>query len=185
MSSCCRSFSRWRRETARAGLRLLPWTATLFVVAPVAGGVVNRLGERPLVVAGLLLQAAGMAWIALIAAPELPYANLVVPLVVAGAGVSMAMPAAQNAVLSAVAGPELGKASGVFNMVRFLGGALGIAIQVAVFAALGDVGSAAAFSTGFASAMAVAATLSLLGALAGAWLPARRPAALAPARAEA
>lgn len=32
-----------------AGLRLLPWTATLFITAPVAGAVVNRFGERPLV----------------------------------------------------------------------------------------------------------------------------------------
>jgi predicted MFS family arabinose efflux permease len=32
-----------------AGLRLLPWTATLFVVAPIAGRLVSRVGERPLV----------------------------------------------------------------------------------------------------------------------------------------
>src|SRR5260221_247615 len=37
-----------------AGLRLLPWTATLFVVAPIAGGLVSRLGERPLVAGGLI-----------------------------------------------------------------------------------------------------------------------------------
>ena len=86
-----------------AGLRLLPWTATLFVVAPIAGALVNRIGERPLIVCGLLLQAVGMAWIALIAAPDLAYAKLVAPLIVAGAGVSMAMPASQNAVLNAVA----------------------------------------------------------------------------------
>src|SRR5262249_10108025 len=86
-----------------AGLRLLPWTATLMVVAPIAGGLVNRLGGRGLVVVGLLAQAVGMAWIGLIAAPDLAYAKLVAPLILAGAGVSMAMPAAQNAVLSAVA----------------------------------------------------------------------------------
>ena len=68
-----------------AGLRLLPWTATLFVVAPVAGGLVNRIGERPLIVVGLALQAVGMAWIGLIAAPDLVYANLVAPLILAGA----------------------------------------------------------------------------------------------------
>jgi EmrB/QacA subfamily drug resistance transporter len=81
-----------------AGLRLLPWTATLFLVAPAAGALVNRLGERPLIVGGLLLQAAGMAWIGLVAAPTVAYGALVAPLIVAGAGVSMAMPAAQNAV---------------------------------------------------------------------------------------
>ena len=48
-----------------AGLRLLPWTATLFFVAPVAGALVDRHGERPFMVAGLALQAAGFAWIAL------------------------------------------------------------------------------------------------------------------------
>ena len=32
-----------------SGLRLLPWTATLFIVAPIAGAVTNRVGERPMV----------------------------------------------------------------------------------------------------------------------------------------
>jgi len=93
-----------------AGLRLLPWTATLFLVAPLAGALVNRIGERPLIVGGLLLQAAGMAWLWLIAVPDVAYAMLVAPLIVAGAGVSMAMPAAQNAVLSSVAAHEIGQA---------------------------------------------------------------------------
>jgi predicted MFS family arabinose efflux permease len=73
------------------GLRLLPWTATLFVFAPISGGLVNRVGERSLVVAGLGLQAIGLAWIALTATPGLAYTNLVAPLVLAGAGVSMAI----------------------------------------------------------------------------------------------
>jgi EmrB/QacA subfamily drug resistance transporter len=157
-----------------AALRLLPWTATLFVVAPIAGALVNRVGERPLIVGGLFLQAVGMAWIGLIAAPDLAYAELVAPLVVAGVGASMTMPAAQNAVVSAVARSEIGKASGTFNMLRFLGGVFGIAITVAAFAGTGGVASADAFSAGFARAIAVAAGLSLLGAVAGLWLPARR-----------
>ena len=86
-----------------AGLRMLPWSATLFVVAPIGGALVNRIGERALVVVGVLLQAIGIARIALTAAPDLAYGKLVVPLIVAGTGVSMAMPAAQNAVLSSVA----------------------------------------------------------------------------------
>jgi EmrB/QacA subfamily drug resistance transporter len=157
-----------------AALRLLPWTATLFVVAPIAGALVNRIGERPLIVGGLFLQAVGMAWIALIAAPDLAFAQLVVPLIVAGAGASTAMPASQNAVVNAVARSEIGKASGTFNMVRFLGGVFGIAILVAAFAGTGSVASPAAFSSGFALAIAAAASLSLLGAVAGLWLPTRR-----------
>jgi EmrB/QacA subfamily drug resistance transporter len=168
-----------------AGLRLLPWTATLFVVAPIAGALVNRIGERSLIVFGLILQAVGMAWIALLATPDLAYAALVAPLVIAGAGVSMAMPAAQNAVLSSVAQTEIGKASGTFNTLRFLGGVSGIAIAVSVFAGSGSFGSAQAFSAGFAPAIGVSAVLSLLGAFAGMFQPTRRAAALAQVRASA
>jgi MFS family permease len=99
------------------------------------------------------------------------YSSLVVPLALAGVGVSMAMPAAQNAVMGSVALTEMGKASGVFNMGRFLGGVFGIAALVAVFAATGSVDTPTAFSSGFAAAMMLAAALSLLGAVAGIWLP--------------
>jgi EmrB/QacA subfamily drug resistance transporter len=168
-----------------AGLRLLPWTATLFVTAPVAGAVVNKFGERLLVVTGLTMQAIGLGWIAMLAAPGTAYPALVAPLLLAGIGVSMAMPAAQNAILGSVAATEIGKASGIFNMARFLGGMFGIAAMVAVFSARGGVGSAISFSTGFAPAMMVAATLSLLGAFAGLALPARRRAAATPATQQA
>jgi EmrB/QacA subfamily drug resistance transporter len=164
-----------------AGLRLLPWTATLFVTAPVAGAVVNKFGERPLVVTGLTMQAIGLGWIAMLAAPGTAFPALVAPLVLAGVGVSMAMPAAQNAIIGSVAVTEIGKASGVFNMARFLGGMFGIAAMVAVFSAQSGIGSATGFSTGFAPAMMVAATLSLLGAFAGFALPARQRAASKPA----
>jgi EmrB/QacA subfamily drug resistance transporter len=163
-----------------AGLRLLPWTATLFVTAPIAGAAVNRLGERALVVTGLLMQAIGLGWIAAIAAPGIDYSALVVPLVLAGTGVSMAMPAVQNALLGSVAPAEMGKASGIFNMGRFLGGMFGIAVMVSAFSARGEVHSAAGFSDGFASAVIVAAVLSLLGAVMGLALPARRRVASLP-----
>ena len=162
-----------------AGLRLLPWTATLFVTAPLAGTAVNRLGERRLVVLGLLMQTVGLAWIAMIVVPSVAYSSLIAPLVVAGIGVSMAMPAAQNAVMSSVTLSEMGKASGVFNMGRFLGGVFGIAALVAVFAPAGSVDTPVAFSSGFAAAMMLAAVLSLLGAIAGIWLPPRRSLPLA------
>lgn len=154
-----------------AGVRLLPWTATLFVVAPFAGKLVNRVGERPLVVIGLVLQAFGMAWIGMIVAPDLSYMQLVAPLVLTGAGVSMAMPVAQNAVLSSIAASEIGKASGTFNMLRYLGGVFGIATLAAVFARAGNFHSAQAFSRDFAMAIGASASLSIIAAIAGLWLP--------------
>jgi MFS family permease len=167
-----------------AGLRLMPWTATLFVVAPIAGSLVNRVGERPLITGGLLLQAIGLGWIASIAGPHMSYSSLVPPLILAGCGVSMGMPAAQNVVMNAVGAEAIGKASGTFNMVRQLGGVFGVAILVAVFTGAGGYGSAQAFSDGFAPALGVSAALSLAGAVAGATLPGRRRATeIAPARA--
>jgi EmrB/QacA subfamily drug resistance transporter len=157
-----------------AGLRLLPWTATLFFVAPIAGRRIQRAGEKPFVVAGLLLQAAGMAWIALIAAPDVAYGELVAPFVIAGTGVSMALPAAQSAIVGAVAPAHIGKASGTFTTTRQLGGAFGFAVLVAVFAGAGSYASPDAFSAGFAPAVGVAAALSLAGAIAGLALPGRR-----------
>ena len=157
-----------------AGLRMLPWTGVVFVVAPMAGALVNRIGERPLVASGLFLQALGMTWLALVAAPEVAYVNLVAPLIIAGAGISIAIAPTQNAVMGSVASGEIGKASGVYTMFRFLGGVFGIAIAVAVFERTGGVGSASAFSAGFAPAIGVAAGLSLLGAFAGLCLPSAR-----------
>jgi EmrB/QacA subfamily drug resistance transporter len=147
------------------GLRMLPWTGTLFLVAPIAGARINRIGERPFLAGGLLLQAIGMAWIALVAAPGVAYAELVAPMVVAGAGVSMAMPAAQSSVLRSVGRDEVGKAAGVFNMLRFLGGSFAIAVVAAVFAGAGGYASPQAFSDGFAAAIAVCSGFSLAGAL--------------------
>jgi Major Facilitator Superfamily len=160
-----------------AGIRLLPWTATLFVVSPVAGARIGRIGERPLAGGGLLLQAAGMGWIALIARPDLPYWQLVAPLMIAGAGVSMALPAIQNAVMGSVAPAVIGKASGTFSTVRQLGGAFGIATMAAVFVGAGGYASPDLFSHGFVAAIAVSAGLSLAGAAASLGLPARRPTA--------
>jgi EmrB/QacA subfamily drug resistance transporter len=168
-----------------AGLRLLPWTATLFVFAPIGGGLVNRLGERPLVAVGLLMQALGFAWIGLITAPDVAFVHLVAPLVLAGAGVSMAMPAAQHAVLGAVAANEVGKASGIFNMSRFLGGTFGIALVVAVFAAAGNVASARAFSNGFVAAIGVSAFLSLVAAIAALAIPGKRESTMTQAKSHA
>jgi MFS family permease len=112
-----------------------------------------------------------MIWIGLIATPDVAYAQLIAPLILAGAGVSTAMPAAQNAVFTSVTAAEIGKASGTFNMLRYLGGVFGTAVLVAVFAQAGNVDSPRAFSGGFALAMGAAAGLSLAGALAGLPLP--------------
>jgi EmrB/QacA subfamily drug resistance transporter len=167
-------------DPLQTGLRLIPWTATFITVAPVAGALADKIGERPLMVTGLALQAAGMAWVALIADPGMSYSHLLAPFIVAGVGVSMAIPAAQNSAVASVREHEIGKAAGANSMMRELGGVFGVAVAVAVFAATGGYASAAAFVDGFSPAIGVAAGLSLLGAIAGLGLPARRRIALEP-----
>jgi EmrB/QacA subfamily drug resistance transporter len=158
-----------------AGLRLLPWTATFITVAPIAGAVADRYGERLLMVGGLTLQAAGMLWVAQIARPGLTYSELLVPFIVTGVGISMAIPAAQNSVVGSVSLDQIGKAAGTNSMMRELGGVFGIALAVAVFADAGSYASLNAFTDGFGPAIDVAAALALAGAVSGLALPGRRP----------
>lgn len=152
-----------------AGVKLLPWTATLFFVAPVAGALTDKYGGKALLVGGLLMQAVGMGWFALIASPEVAYGALVPPLIVAGCGVSMAMAPAQSSVMASVS--AVGKAAGANSMLRELGGVFGIAVLVAVFAATGSYASPDTFVDGFGPALATTAALSLAGAISGLWLP--------------
>jgi EmrB/QacA subfamily drug resistance transporter len=156
-----------------AGLRLLPWTATLFFVAPVAGKLVDRFGERPFLVVGPLLQAIGFGWIALVAGAGMSYGTLIAPMMIAGIGISMSFPAAQNSVVSSVPAEAIGKAAGTNSTMRELGGVLGIAIGVAAFAGAGGYASPADFADGFVAAISVSAALSVLAALCGAALPSR------------
>ncbi len=159
------------------GLRLLPWTAAPIVITPAAGALSDRVGPRPIMVAGMLLQAAGLGWFALLATGSLAYGTLVLPLIVAGVGISMALPTTAAAALGAVAPAELGKASGTNSTLQRFGGAFGVTIVTAVFTAHGQLGTPAAFDAGFRPALAVASGLSLLGALAATAVARHEPAA--------
>jgi EmrB/QacA subfamily drug resistance transporter len=164
-----------------AGLRLVPGWATLMVIAPFAGPLIRRFGERALIAGGLSVFAGAATWIALIARPGLPYADMVAPLILAGSGVSVAIPPTQSVVMTAVAPADIGKASGTFNMLRQLGGVFGIAICAAVFAAHGSYAAPSTFTSGFGPAMGACAGLALAGAVAGLGIPRRhRPVAVQP-----
>jgi MFS family permease len=147
------------------GLRLLPWTATPLVVAPLAGMLADRVGTRPVMAAGMLLQGIGLGWFALLATASAAYGELVLPLIVAGVGVSMALPIVPTAIMNSVAPKDMGKASGVNSTMQRFGSAFAIAIASAVFASNGHIGSAFSFDAGFRPALAMVAGLSLVGAL--------------------
>ena len=163
----------------QAGLRLLPWTAVPLVVAPLAGMLSERIGRRPLLIVGMTVQAIGLSWVALLATIHAPYGPFVLPLLIAGIGISMALPIAPAAVLSAVAPADMGKASGVNSTLQRFGSAFAVAIAAAVFAANGHIGSPAAFTSGFRPSLTVIAVLSLVGAVSALAIGQRRPVAIA------
>jgi EmrB/QacA subfamily drug resistance transporter len=162
------------------GVRLLPWTATPLVVAPLAGALADRVGGRRVLVTGLALQGLGLAVFAYDASAAPSYLRLCLPLLVAGIGVSMALPTSAAAAVDAVAPAEIGTASGVSNTLNRFGGALGIAIVTTVFAGQGNLATPTAFVAGFRPAIATAALLSVIGAAAALTMPRRRTTAPQP-----
>jgi EmrB/QacA subfamily drug resistance transporter len=156
------------------GLRLLPWTATPMIVAPLAGALSDRIGPRPLMSTGLLLQAGGLTWFAVAASAGAGADTFTVPLIVAGVGISMVIPTAPAAALSSVVPADLGKASGANSTLQRFGGVFGLAITTAVFSAYGHFGTPASFDAGFRPALAAAAALSLAGAICALFVVPRR-----------
>ena len=136
-----------------AGVRTLPWTAMPILITPIAGMLSDRIGGRPLLVAGLALQAIGLGWMALVASPTVPYLTLVPAFVVSGVGMSLFFGPAANVVLGSVRREEEGIASGASNAIRELGGVFGIAILGAVFSARGGYASGASFVAGLTPAV--------------------------------
>jgi EmrB/QacA subfamily drug resistance transporter len=157
-----------------AGLRTLPWTAMPMLVAPIAGLLSDRIGSRPLMVAGLALQATGIALLAAVSSPGVPYSELVLPFVLAGTGMALVFAPTANAVLNAVRPEEAGQASGATNAIREVGGTLGVAVLASVFASSGSYASPQAFTDGMTSAIWVGAAVLAAGALIALLVPGKR-----------
>jgi EmrB/QacA subfamily drug resistance transporter len=156
-----------------AGLRILAWMAMPMLVAPIAGALADRFGNRPFLMAGLTLQAGGLIWLSRLVEPGVGYGSLVVPLIVSGVGVSMCLPTVSNAVMAAVPAEDVGVASGTNGALRELGGVFGIAIAAAVFARNGSYASPAAYIHGFKPAIATIGLVAVLGVIAAALAPGR------------
>jgi EmrB/QacA subfamily drug resistance transporter len=165
-----------------AGLRILPWTLLTMLIAPLAGVLSDRIGGRPLMVTGLGLQAASLAWMAAVITPTVGYSSLIGPFVIAGVGMGFFFSPGANLVLSAVRPEEEGQASGASNALREIGGVFGVAVLAAIFAHTG--GSAipsqpfASFQQDFADAlrgsMYVGAVVVAAGAVAALFIPGLR-----------
>jgi MFS family permease len=150
----------------QAGARILVWMAMPMLVAPLAGALADRFGNKPFMLAGLALQGAGALWLASAAEPHAAYGTLVAPLIVSGIGISMCFPTVANAVTGSVPQRDAGVAAGVNLALRELGAAFGVAVLAAVFAAHGGYSAPSEFVHGFRAAMVVAGLIPLGGILA-------------------
>ncbi len=138
----------------QAGLRTLPWTLMPIFVAPTAGFLSTRTGTRPLIVLGMAMQAAALAWLSIVITPTVDYAEIVPAFIVAGIGMGLFFAPIANVVLSAVRPEEEGKASGANNAIRELGGVFGVAVLASIFSANGSYASGQAFVDGMLPAAA-------------------------------
>jgi EmrB/QacA subfamily drug resistance transporter len=154
-----------------AGLRILVWMAMPMLVAPVAGALADRIGNRPFMVGGLILQAAGLGWLAAVVTPGVRYGALVAPLVIAGVGIAMCFPTVANLVTGSVPPEDAGVAAGTNNALNALGGVFGVAVLAAVFAAHGSYATPGSFIAGFRPAEWTAAGLAAAGVVAAALAP--------------
>ncbi|WP_328397645.1 DHA2 family efflux MFS transporter permease subunit [Streptomyces sp. NBC_00390] len=163
-----------------AGLRMLPWTGMPLIVAPIAGYLSDRIGGRPVVATGLALQAVGLGLFALVLEPGVSYATQLPALILSGIGMALYFAPAASVVMSSVRTAEQGIASGANNALREVGGALGIAVLGAVFAAQGGYTSADAFTDGTVPALWIGAGAVALAALTALLIPGRRKAPAGP-----
>jgi len=118
-----------------AGIRFLPSTLMVVCVAPVAGRLADRFGARWLIVAGMLITAAGLLSFSGIGVDS-SFLELLPGFMLFGIGAALTMSPMTSAAMNAVPVQKAGIASGVLSMFRMVGGALGIAVTGAVFQSL-------------------------------------------------
>ncbi|CAL9301477.1 MFS transporter [Streptomyces sp. SudanB52_2052] len=157
-----------------AGLRMLPWTGMPMLVAPIAGILADRVGGRPVVAAGLFLQALGLGYMAVVATADASYAAQLPALIISGIGMALFFAPASHLVMSSVRPQEQGIASGANNALREVGGALGIAVMASIFAAQGGYETGQTFVDGMRPALVTGSAVVALAGVAALLIPTRR-----------
>jgi MFS family permease len=157
-----------------AALQTTPWTLAPMFVAPIAGIIAPRVGTRALMLTGLALQGLALGWIGLILAPDLDYAQLVAPFIMAGVGMGLVFAPSATALLATLGVMDHAKASGVNSTVREIGIALGTAVMTAIFVSAGGELQPDLYVDAARPAVLTGSAVLLAAAVAARWLPAGR-----------
>lgn len=159
-----------------AALQTTPWTLAPMIVAPIAGFIAPRVGTRALLVTGLALQGAALAWIAAVMSSDVAYATLVAPFITAGVGMGLVFAPSATALLATLGLVDHAKASGVNSTVRELGVALGTAVMTAVFVGAGGALVPGEYVAAARPAIFLGAAVLAIATVAALFLPAGRSA---------
>jgi EmrB/QacA subfamily drug resistance transporter len=153
-----------------AGVATLPATVGLVVVAPLVPKLSNKLGGRQTIGAGFVFMTVGFAVIGLTHA-SWEYAAFLLPVVAIAVGMGLSNGPSSSAATASVPQNQVGGASGVSNMARYVGAAVATALAATVYASVianqqEDGKSASdALAAGLSAASWVMAVFSALGVL--------------------
>ena len=164
-------------SATEAGAALIPESAVFLVVSPFAGALVARLGTRWLMAAGILVTAAGFAWLSVVE-PGDTYVRAILPgALLWGLGVGLAVAPLTAGVLAAVDDRDLGEASAVNDAASRIGGVVLVALVPVLLGAGGAPDLAQPLAADYRTAMLVMAGLSVAAAvLTVLFVPSRRTA---------
>jgi len=121
----------------QAGVAFLPMTAVLFSTVQIVPRLAARWGEARLLVTGVSIALAGMAWLSRLDETTPFFPDIALPLILLGLGMGAALAPLTAAGIAGVEPADAGAASGVVNAAQQLGVSLGISILVTVAAAAG------------------------------------------------
>jgi EmrB/QacA subfamily drug resistance transporter len=151
----------------KAGVSGLPLGLVLITVAGLAGPIVERIGAKPVLLTGLAVFTAGVAWLSRIPLHGNYLTDILGPSLIIAVGLGLAFVAVTIAAADGIKADHAGLAGGLINMTQQVGGAVGLAVITAVATSHIHTGvhSAAAVNSGFRAALVLAAAIAGAGAL--------------------